>query len=116
MCSCMDIDFGSYSNQITLEVPKHVQTPAMKRGDKSPLVDIDVCLVSEIKKLWKQGIKTDESCCGHNKAPAYIAVCDQESQRKMRKMGYEDALQNPHKQGYDKHIIGRKDIFSPKTL
>ncbi len=37
-------------------------------------VDIDKCIVKDIKTLWKAGIKTFASCCGHNEYMPCIAV------------------------------------------
>lgn len=69
---------------------------------KDRLVDIDNCLVEEIKNLWSQGIKTVESCCGHHMANAgYIAV-EEESIDKMIALGYE-------------HQHNGKDFFKPKS-
>lgn len=63
MCLCNNVNFGTY------EVSIPVWYDARKR-----VVGIDLCLVTEILSLWKKGIDTVESCCGHNKTTGFIAV------------------------------------------
>lgn len=56
----------------------------------------DACLLWELESLWAQGIKTECHCCGHgNEAPG-IGVSDEESIRRMRAMGYEEAPLKPN--------------------
>lgn len=50
-------------------------------------VDIDSCIHPEIMDLWSKGIQTIESCCGHNRVPAYIWVID-EHRQSMIDFGY----------------------------
>lgn len=97
-CECQNVEMGSYKNQ----TPIH--TPAGR------LVGIDTCLLNEIKALWLSGITTVESCCGHNKTGAYIAVLEDHAQ-KMLDMGYRQITTA------DDPMIGdRKGYFYPKTL
>jgi hypothetical protein len=67
MCNCKNIEIGSYDNQVTLETPEWMT----KRT-----VDIDACLVDEIKDLWACGIHTTGCCCGHNKVSPMINIED----------------------------------------
>jgi len=63
--------------------------------------EIDNCILPELKTLWFTGIKTVESCCGHNKSNGYIAVED-EFIEQMQAMGYVEET--------------RKDLFYPKSV
>lgn len=62
MCQCVDIDFGTYANTVSMKTPNAI------------LVDIDTCIASEIGYLWHHGITTLGSCCGHNKLPPSVVV------------------------------------------
>ena len=65
MCNCINIDVGSYDNQISLNAPEYMN---------HKLLCIDKCLIDEIKYLWSIGIKTTGCCCGHNKLEGFIGV------------------------------------------
>jgi hypothetical protein len=66
-CGCVNVDFGSYENIVVLWPP-----PAF--GFTRVPLGIDRCIALEILDLWRAGIKTIASCCGHNKQPAIISV------------------------------------------
>lgn len=55
MCKCQNIEIGSYQRQTSMMSPWD-----------SKWVCIDTCLVGEIAELWYIGVKTINSCCGHN--------------------------------------------------
>lgn len=95
MCNCIDIEMGSYSNQINVFPP----------FEPDRLAGIDTCIYNEIIGLWEKGVKTDESCCGHNKVMPYISVKD-ESITLMRKLGYSNMNKCPD----------RMDMFTPKSV
>ena len=67
-------------------------------------VSIDRCILPEVFNLWKMGIKTIGSCCGHNKTVPTIVVPDEE-RTKMIILGY--------KRLYNQF---NKNIFLSKTL
>lgn len=75
MCRCKNIEMGSFDNQIRLITPEGKN------------VGIDRCIAEEIKELWKSGIRTIASCCGHNKSieekelPGVVAVVDRDIER-----------------------------------
>jgi len=48
----------------------------------------DMCLESELYELWKAGVHTVSSCCGHGRVPPYIQVLRGESVQKMHELGY----------------------------
>lgn len=68
MCRCENVPMGSYLNQTEKFIPWY--TPE----HKNKIVGIDNCLLDEIEYLWSKGVKTLESCCGHNSAWPYICV------------------------------------------
>lgn len=76
MCNCKNIKPGSYANQILVILPWGKE-----------YVGIDACILSTLHKLWNAGVKTIESCCGHNLTPGYIAVTE-DSIIAMELMGY----------------------------
>lgn len=51
--------------------------------------ECDLCLEPELFKLWKEGVHTVSSCCGHGIVPPYIQVLRGESVQKMHELGYE---------------------------
>lgn len=52
-------------------------------------IEIDNCLVEEIKDLWSKGVHTTGCCCGHkdNRLKPYIGVQNTDIQ-KMLDLGY----------------------------
>ena len=48
----------------------------------------DMCLEGEIHELWRAGVHTVSSCCGHGRMPPYIQVLHGESVQKMHELGY----------------------------
>ena len=76
MCKCKNIKMGSFENQSEVVNPF--------TGKK---VSIDNCIIQEVSDLWKKGIKTIGSCCGHNKTVPTIVVPESENS-KMQALGY----------------------------
>lgn len=75
MCKCVNIEMGSYDNQ----------DPYWFKGQ---LIGLDRCIADEVNSLWKNGIVTTGSCCGHNKVNPMINV-NWKSEGKMNELGYE---------------------------
>lgn len=50
---------------------------------------IERCILNELKWLWKQGIKTHCSCCGHGLAYNAFITVEKEYKDKMLELGYE---------------------------
>lgn len=86
---------GTYSNSTAIAPPWSNKT-----------VNVDNCLLEEVKQLWKAGVRTTGNCCGHNVAPAFISVWPAEIP-KMLELGYET---------YAHPDAERKDHFIPKTI
>jgi hypothetical protein len=78
-CFCKDVDFGSYDHQVSMKCP------LIERNDG--WVCIDVCIATEIAELWHKGIKTLNSCCGHQKLQPTVIV-DEKDEPKMIELGY----------------------------
>jgi hypothetical protein len=83
MCQCKNVSIGSYDRQVSMKDPFN----SRKRHDG--WVCIDVCICQQIAELWYQGIKTVESCCGHNINQGYIMVYKEDFD-KMIKLGYKE--------------------------
>lgn len=109
-CDCINIEFGSYDNQTILDYPEWFESKKTIRK-----AGIDNCLLNEIKYLWEEGIQTMESCCGHNKAEAYISVLNKYHDR-MIGLGYKQ-YKSPfrNEEGYDNDGY-RIDMFEAKSI
>jgi len=92
-CYCKNIDFGTYENTVSMKCPN------IKR--KGGWVSIDNCLATVMAFLWKNGIETLNSCCGHQKLETTVIVSEK-SIKKMKELGYKnstlDAPDNVKKQ------------------
>ena len=82
-CHCNDVEFQSYDNQVVMKAPFDLN----HRDDH--LVSIDTCIATEIGYLWNNGIKTLNSCCGHQKVDA-SAIIDPGSYDAIEELGYKD--------------------------
>lgn len=92
MCICKGIEFGSkecYDQQIFI-VSKNIS--------------VDPCIYNELTYLWRLGITTYGSCCGHNKVQSMVNV-DKKDIDFMLALGYEQ--NHPDKD--------RKDTFKLKS-
>lgn len=94
MCKCVNVGFGDYSNMEIIEF----------NGKR---IQVDSCLVEEIKGLLEIGVVTLASCCGHNKGVGNIAV-DEKSIKIMESLGYE--------RFYNPCYPDAKEYFKPKSI
>ena len=78
-CNCINVEVGSYNNQIWVHSPAHMP--------KDNGYCLDLCIAEEIMSLWRIGITTTGCCCGHSKSTGYIGVIDQDIP-KMKSLGY----------------------------
>lgn len=82
-------DNYTYPRTVPLELPLWSKARQYRLQQGLPThVDIDGCIVEEIKKLWDRGIETRASCCGHNYLPAMVAV-DADCFEAMFALGYQ---------------------------
>lgn len=88
LCTCDNVDFGSYERTVTMIAPFELP----HRNDK--LVAIDICIARDLAELWKEGVKTTGSCCGHNKLPPTVTV-EEISVQAMEVLGYQHYEQCP---------------------
>jgi hypothetical protein len=79
MCDCVDVEIGSYANQVLLSAPSHMP--------KENGYCIDRCLAGEVQELWARGVTTTGCCCGHNKVAPFIGVAPDDIQT-MKALGY----------------------------
>lgn len=88
MCNCVNVEMGSYDNQVAVPVPDYIELLMNAPGQaRRETVCIDACLFDEVKALWRVGITTTGCCCGHNKIQGYIGVVDGDI-HKMKALGY----------------------------
>lgn len=108
MCKCKNVEFGSYDNQMILDIP-NIVTLRMNNPERTirKTVCVDTCLVNEIKYLWSLGIATTGCCCGHNKRDGYIGVEDKFIPR-MKELGYNVYFNELYPE--------REDSFISKTV
>ena len=103
-CLCVDVQIGSYDNQVTVRIPDNIDIPY--NSPEQPLretVCLDVCLAGEIKSLWANGIVTTGCCCGHNRTIGYIGVVS-EYIPQMKALGYR-AILNPQYPDDKSHFL-----------
>lgn len=88
-CGCVGVEFGTYGNQIKVDIPLHMAEYAAARlsGGLSGTIGIDACILDEIQSLWSEGIVTYGSCCGHNKSNPMVNVSP-ESISVMKRLEY----------------------------
>jgi len=53
------------------------------------VVAIDGCILGRIKQLWRMGIETKASCCGHGEMPPCVIV-PKEYEERLRSLGFSD--------------------------
>jgi hypothetical protein len=82
-CSCVDIPMGSYARSVEVV------------GPDGALVHCDACMVPELSDLWRRGIRTIASCCGHNRVLGFVAV-RAEHDAQMVALGYYRCSDQPH--------------------
>jgi len=76
-CTCIDVDFGSYENQIMLgwyPIMDGYRLARKEKGLGDSGVCVDRCVAADIVDLWVGGVRTYGSCCGHGKLPGMINV------------------------------------------
>jgi len=97
-CRCANVEFGSYSNTLLMRLPFDLPEMGKVIGDP---VCIDTCIAPDISVLWQEGVRTLNSCCGHQKLPPSVVV-EGTSVRLMETLGY----------AHDTTYPDRADIFS----
>ena len=67
VCKCVNTDVGSWDSIVVMIPPWIIDDNEINRElwcDHA--VAIDSCIATAISWLWLQGVKTVNSCCGHN--------------------------------------------------
>lgn len=81
-------EYGIYQAMVNLEIPPHLKAENGGKYTEKTHVDIDKCLVNEIKHLWDVGIRTYGCCCGHGIDRGMINVDERDANR-MVELRYE---------------------------
>jgi hypothetical protein len=69
--NCCEV--GTHKCAININVPEDIEIWNVCRDKKKKIVSVDKCLKPAILALWKAGIPTVNSCCGHGvEAPSII--------------------------------------------
>lgn len=87
-CGCINVQIGSYANQVELPAPNFMKEYLLSRGQNPNTICVDACLKDEMLSLWGHGITTTGCCCGHNKQSGYIGVYRVMDVQKMKELGY----------------------------
>jgi hypothetical protein len=84
------VEIQEYQNQVTVPVPPHMETYrlARVRAGLTPIISVDRCVLGELITLWRKGVRTGGSCCGHNRLPSMINALTPEDGALMEAMGY----------------------------
>lgn len=82
-CDCTPDIMGTYKNHISVITPW------------GETVSVDACMVPELASLWRLGIRTIASCCGHKKACGFVAVKDADCAT-LDALGYARCVDAPH--------------------
>ena len=65
MCDCISYnrpELGGKSGSVSVRYDvENLIPPAMR-----PWIDVDACIVGQVKALWNVGIETGGCCCSHN--------------------------------------------------
>lgn len=82
-CDCTPDIMGTYKSHISVITPW------------GETVSVDACMVPELASLWRRGIRTIASCCGHKKACGFVAVKDADCAT-LDALGYARCVDAPH--------------------
>jgi len=93
MCSCVDVEMGSYSSSVLMgyyPVMHGYRDNRVIAGLSGDGILIDRCLVDEVVSLWEASIRTYGNCCGHNIPHVRPMInIDPEDMDKAIALGYE---------------------------
>jgi hypothetical protein len=91
-CTCVDVEMGSYDNQIMLgfyPVMEGYRKRRIEAGLSDMGICIDRCLVDEIVSLWEADVMTFGCCCGHGNDKVAMVNVRYEDISKLILLGYE---------------------------
>ncbi len=99
ICTCKGTEeLGNYkANCVDVLLPFVSAREPLRMPDGSLrwVVPIDRCMLREVTDLWRAGIRTTESCCGHRKAAGYVGFW-KEDEEKAEALGYKRYAERPH--------------------
>lgn len=102
---------SEYANVWRNAICKHSKIQEYYCGVKVPFPThfcCDFCLEDELFQLWRSGVHTIGSCCGHGIMQPYIQVLGGDSVKKMHELGYEELPVDEHGNGVN--------CYMPKTF
>ncbi len=89
MCNCHSYNWDSKEELGTTKAPPLILRPPKEFGFEKTQVEIDRCISMVILHLWRNGVVTYASCCGHGKqVPSIILkeMCSPRYARMVAKM------------------------------
>lgn len=90
-CTCQGVEFGSYDAAVLVPMPDCMRGYRDRRvaAGLSPNLAIDACILGELQELWRRGVRTTGSCCGHGKTFGFVSVVRADAEI-MRTLGYRE--------------------------
>ena len=101
-CTCDGIEIGTHAAAVVVATPEHMRGRHYGCYTMRDTLAIDACVLPEIAFLWRLGIVTTGSCCGHNQQPGYIGVAREDVPR-MEALGYQHSVKHtgePHPEAF----------------
>jgi hypothetical protein len=83
-CDCSPDTMGTYTHHISV----------IDQDGKT--VSVDACMVPELASLWRQGIRTTGSCCGHKGVSSFVAGKTDADAAALDRIGYTRHPDAPH--------------------
>lgn len=91
-CTCQGVEFGSYDAAVVVPMPDCMQGYRDRRvaAGLSPNLTIDACILGDLQELWRRGVRTTGSCCGHGRTFGFVSVAGPDDAGIMRSLGYRE--------------------------
>lgn len=86
MCTCKSLCLYTEGDEEVILYPPDNLGIIKITGEPKEAVSVDACIAPVIEHLWKNGIVTLNSCCGHNINPPSIIFEDNLSQDRCLKI------------------------------
>lgn len=84
MCKCHSYN-GEYGTtpEVMVPAPEWALTCL---GEPKETICLDACIAETIQELWRRGICTESSCCGHNRMRPSVVVSTDEDMAHVKKV------------------------------
>lgn len=74
-CGCLNVEMGSYDNQVELKTPEFIlELGAVGCLSFRETTCVDACVAPLVLALWERGVVTTGACCGHNQQDGYVGI------------------------------------------